>query len=142
MNAIRSTIISIAAAATLLAVAAPASAQVDVGISIGYPGGYGVVQPVQPLYGQAPTYVAPAPVVVPRPYYPHRDEERGWREREERAAEWRYRHDHRPDYRPDFRPDHRPDHRPDYRHDYGRDDNHWRNERNENWNQNHRDGHR
>lgn len=130
MNAIRTTLISIAAAASLLAIAAPASAQVDVGVSIGYPGGYGVAQPVQPLYGPAPTYVAPAPVYVPRPYYHHRDDERGWREREERAAEWRYRHDHRPEYRHD------------YRRDYGRDDNHWRNERNENWNQNHRDGHR
>lgn len=128
MNAIRTTMISIAAAASLLAIAAPASAQVDVGVTIGYPGGYGVAQPVQPFYGPAPVYVAPAPVFVPRPYHHHRDEGWAWREREERAAEWRYRHDRRPDYR----------------HDYGRDNN-WRNEGNHGWRQDQRDyrgGHR
>ena len=127
MNAIRSTVISILAAASLLPFAAPASAQISVGGSIGYPGGYGVPQPVQPLYGPPPAYVAPAPVYVPRPYHHHRDEGWAWREREERAAEWRYRHDRRPDYRRD------------YGHEYGHDNN-WRNEANHGWRQDQRDG--
>lgn len=125
MNAICITIVSIAAAASLLASATPASAEVRVGVSIGYPGGYGVAQPVQPFYGSAPVYVAPAPVYAPRPYYSQREEWRGWREREERAAEWRYRHDDR--------------------HDYRHDERQWRDERNDGRDRHHgefRDGHR
>lgn len=126
MTAIRTTIITAVAAASLLAFAAPASAQVDVGVSIGYPGGYGIAQPVQPFYGAAPVYVAPAPVYVPRPYDHPRDEGRGWREREERAAEWHYRHDNRHAYQQGFLPD--------YQRGYGHDDHNdhnWRSDRND-----------
>ena len=141
MNAIRTTVITFVAAASLLAIASPANAALDVGVTIGYPGGYGIAQPVQPLYGPAPVYVAPAPVYVPRPYYQQREEGRDWREREERAAEWRYRHGYRHDNHHGYQPD--------YRHDGGRNDNNWRNEwqrdRNDGAGQRfgeHRDGHR
>ena len=97
MDPLRITMLTMLAGTAILAVALPASAEVNVGVSIGYPGGYGVPQPVQPFYGSAPVYVAPAPVYVQPPYYYQRDDNRDWREREARAAEWRnrdYHHDH------------------------------------------------
>lgn len=116
MTLTRSTLIAACATASLFVIVTPAIAEVNVGVTLGYPGGYGIAQPVQPLYGPAPVYVAPGYFTpAPRPYYYQRDEGRAWHEREERAAEWRYRHEYR-------------HHENDWRHD--RDDE-WRQERHE-----------
>lgn len=66
---------------TLMCAAAPASAQVDVGVNVRLPGVY-----VAP----APVYVQPRAVYVePRPVYIEPEREGEWHERRLRAREWR-----------------------------------------------------
>src|SRR5258707_1005723 len=98
--------------ATLLLVAAPAMARVNVDINVGLPGIYVEPEPVyvqprpvyvqpepvyayppQPVYVQPrPIYVQPRPVYVyPHPYYFHRERENHWREHELRARYWQER---------------------------------------------------
>ena len=125
------------AVAALLVFTAPAQAGVDVGVSIGYPGGYGVPQPSyvppSPYYAQPPYYVQP-PYYIQPPYYYGRPAPvyiepgryRDWREHEREHDQrtrlndrWREQHDHDRD---DWRGNHGGDHDHD-RHD-GRDN--WR----------------
>ncbi|SDY23059.1 hypothetical protein SAMN04515617_111156 [Collimonas sp. OK242] len=69
------------AGAALMGAAAPALAQVDVGVNVRLPGVY-----VAP----APVYVQPRPVYVePRPVYIEPEREGEWHERRMRAREWR-----------------------------------------------------
>lgn len=102
-------------AVSMLAVVTPAQAEGRVGVTIGYPGGYGIA---------GPSYVAPPVVVQPAPVYVGRDphrywRERQWREREWREREWRARHDH--DHH-----DHHDGHRPDGHDGRGGAQDNWR----------------
>ncbi|MBC7513483.1 MAG: PXPV repeat protein [Herminiimonas sp.] len=88
MKQFRLPLISLLSASALLTLAAPAIAQVDVGVTLGYPGGYGIAQP---------SYVAPQPFYIqPPPVYPQRDWSDGRRQWEDqqdwREREWGYRH--------------------------------------------------
>jgi hypothetical protein len=98
----RAVVASLLAVTVVLASVTPARADIDTGVSIGFPGGYGTPQPTYvppPSYQvQPPTnYVAPAPVYgerdwrgrqqeqrsrlnVPRNGRPTRDHDDGWRD--------------------------------------------------------------
>ena len=77
-------------ASVLLTLAAPAIAQVNVGVTLGYPGGYGIAQP---------SYVAPQPIYAqPPPAYMQRDWRDGRRQWQDQRAwheqERKHRHHH------------------------------------------------
>lgn len=97
MTIYRTLLLSVLSAAALMATALPAQAQVDVGVSIGFPGGYGFAGPAY----AAPVYVAPRPVYVqPPPVYINRDDR--WR-RHEREVYYRDRHERREHHDNDWR---------------------------------------
>ena len=90
MKHVPSALIGLLMASALLISAAPAIAQVNVDVTLGYPGGYGIAQPSY----SAPQsfYVQPQPVYGQRNWYNGHDQ---WRERQERQErEWQYRHRH------------------------------------------------
>lgn len=92
MKTLRTAFLVFGTAAALIATAMPAQAEVNVGVSIGFPGGYGIPQPA---YVPAPVYVQPQPYYVQRaPVYVERNEH-GWRERNEHRDhdEGRWHHD-------------------------------------------------
>jgi hypothetical protein len=115
LGAIRAVVASLLGVAAALASVAPARADVDTGVSIGFPGGYGTPQPTYvppPSYQvQPPTnYVPPPPygerdwrgrqqeqrsrLNVPRNGRPYRDHDDDWRDERDRDRE-HHRHDDR-----------------------------------------------
>lgn len=86
----RTLLLSVLSAAALMVTALPAQAQVDVGVSIGFPGNYGFAGPA---YG-GPVYGEPRPVYVqPPPVYIDRDGGRRWHERDSYYRDRHDRHD-------------------------------------------------
>lgn len=86
-------------ASALLIATAPAVAEDNAGVTLGYPGGYGIAQP---------SYVAPQPFnVQPPPATMQRDWNDGrsqWRERQDQhEREWEYRRRHEETHRNDNR---------------------------------------
>lgn len=90
MKQLRLPFIALLTASALLTLAAPVFAQVDVGVTLGYPGGYGIAQP---------SYVAPQSIYAQPPsVYMQRDWRDGRRQWQDQHAwheqEWEHRHRH------------------------------------------------
>ena len=91
MRHLRSALAGLLGASALMIVTVPATAQVNVDVTLGYPGGYGIAQPSYYNPPQ-PVYVQPSPVYVQRDWNNGRSQ---WRERQEQhEREWRYREHH------------------------------------------------
>lgn len=100
MKHVPSALIGLLMASALLMSAAPAIAQVNVDVTLGYPGGYGIAQPS--YSAPQPYYIQPQPAYVQRNWYNGHDQWRDRQERQERhEREWQYRHRHEEFHRND-----------------------------------------